>query len=158
MPNKPDVWRRNPAANAERNAPQRPLNTVRYCLWCSNGSAFEVAHCPTLSCPLWEYRFGRKPTQAMLVEAGDHKLHPLEDGITVAEFHDNGGTPLKAIKRCCLACAGSVKSEVRDCEHADCPLHPFRFGKNPNRAMAPEQRRVAADRLMSNLKRRLDGT
>jgi len=42
-------------------------------------------------------------------------------------------TPLNAIRKNCLECqCGSLK-EVRKCDIDDCPLHPFRFGKNPNR-------------------------
>lgn len=41
-------------------------------------------------------------------------------------------TPLKAIRAHCLECmCGSVK-EVKLCE-MNCPLHIYRFGKNPTR-------------------------
>ena len=43
-------------------------------------------------------------------------------------------TPLRAIRARCLDCTGFQKAEVRRCEETTCPLHPFRFGKNPNRA------------------------
>ncbi len=43
-------------------------------------------------------------------------------------------TPLKAIRAKCLDCAGGSCKEVRLCPNADCPLHFFRAGKNPNRA------------------------
>ena len=65
----------------------------------------------------------------------------------VAEFYAYGGTVLKAIKRYCLDCSGGCKSEVRDCRHVACDLHPFREGKNPNRKMSPEQAKLAAERL-----------
>jgi len=42
-------------------------------------------------------------------------------------------TPLKAIRKYCLGCAGSV-SGVRRCEDDNCTLHFYRLGKNPNRA------------------------
>jgi hypothetical protein len=41
----------------------------------------------------------------------DHKMHPLEDDMTVAEFHENGGTPLKAVERRCLDCSGTPGRE-----------------------------------------------
>lgn len=41
-------------------------------------------------------------------------------------------TPLKAMRAKCLDCAGRPK-EVRHCPAIDCPLWPFRMGKNPNR-------------------------
>ncbi len=43
-------------------------------------------------------------------------------------------TPLKAIRAKCLDCCCEQPSEVRLCPCKDCPLYPFRFGKNPNRA------------------------
>jgi len=94
----------------------------------------------------------------MLAEVGDRKMYPLEDGMTVAEFHKNGGTGLKAIKRRCLDCSGGSKSEVRECRQSACDLHPFRLGKNPNRTMSPEQREIAAARLKANLKRKMNAT
>ena len=42
-------------------------------------------------------------------------------------------TPLKAIRSKCLDCAGGRPSLVRQCESAGCPLHFYRFGRNPNR-------------------------
>lgn len=44
-------------------------------------------------------------------------------------------SPVKAIKRHCLDCSGSSKKEVRECIIQDCPLYPFRMGKNPNRKL-----------------------
>jgi hypothetical protein len=41
-------------------------------------------------------------------------------------------TPLKAIRRKCLACAGS-KGAVRKCSDCPCPLHDYRMGRNPAR-------------------------
>lgn len=31
-----------------------------------------------------------------------------------------------------MDCSGGVKSEVKNCEHTDCPLYVFRLEKNPN--------------------------
>lgn len=42
-------------------------------------------------------------------------------------------SPLKAIREKCLDCSGWQPKEVRLCPHAECPLYPFRLGKNPNR-------------------------
>ncbi len=42
-------------------------------------------------------------------------------------------TPLKAIRAKCLDCSGSQPSQVRNCDISECPLYPYRFGKNPNR-------------------------
>jgi len=43
-------------------------------------------------------------------------------------------TPLQAIRQHCLECSAGNKSEVRNCIIVECPLYPFRMGKNPNRA------------------------
>lgn len=75
----------------------------------------------------------------------------IEDGMTVAEFIKDGGTPLKAIKRRCLDCSGGSKAEVRNCKRVGCDLHPYRLGSNPNRKMSAEQREIAAARLKANI-------
>ncbi len=39
-----------------------PLKAIRkMCLECSNHSTLDVDHCAEMDCPLWPYRFGRKP-------------------------------------------------------------------------------------------------
>ncbi len=42
-------------------------------------------------------------------------------------------SPLRAIRRHCLTCAGRP-SEVRECRTLECKLHRFRMGRNPARA------------------------
>lgn len=42
-------------------------------------------------------------------------------------------SPLKAIRAKCLDCSGDYINEVRECPITDCPLYPFRMGKNPFR-------------------------
>ena len=41
--------------------------------------------------------------------------------------------PVKAIRAKCLDCCCDQTEEVKNCPMDDCPLHPFRFGKNPYR-------------------------
>lgn len=57
--------------------------------------------------------------------------------------------PAKAIRAKCLDCCCDQVNEVRLCPVEDCPLWPFRFGKNPyrTRVLTPEQREAAAERL-----------
>lgn len=43
-------------------------------------------------------------------------------------------TPMKAIRAKCLDCSCGSAQEVRLCPVKDCPLYPYRFGKNPKRA------------------------
>lgn len=40
-------------------------------------------------------------------------------------------TPVIAIRKYCLWCMGGSRKFVRECDTSDCPLHPFRMGKNP---------------------------
>ena len=46
-------------------------------------------------------------------------------------------TALKAIRAKCLDCCCGNIAGVRDCELADCPLHRYRLGKNPDSASEP---------------------
>lgn len=51
--------------------------------------------------------------------------------------------PVKAIRLKCLDCSGDSAAEVKQCVIPDCPLFPFRFGKNPyrtKREMSEEQK------------------
>lgn len=41
-------------------------------------------------------------------------------------------TPVKAIRAKCLDCCCWQQKEVKLCPITDCPLYPFRMGKNPN--------------------------
>ena len=40
-------------------------------------------------------------------------------------------SPIKAIRAYCLSCVCGNSAEVRRCHLTGCPLHAFRFGKNP---------------------------
>lgn len=42
-------------------------------------------------------------------------------------------TPIKAIRAKCLDCMCDSAQEVRLCPCQDCPLYPYRMGRNPNR-------------------------
>ena len=61
-----------------------PLKSIRKkCLDCSCGSRKEVRECPIIQCPLYPYRFGRRPTQAILD--------------TIKSFSANKGEPAKGL-------------------------------------------------------------
>jgi hypothetical protein len=118
-----------------------PLQAIRkQCLSCCNGSTSEVALCPVTSCSCWPFRFGRKRTHEIIADQGDTLLHPLEWQTTAAQFHAGRHSVLMAIKGKCFDCSGASKADVRNCAFADCALHPFRRGKNPNRRYRPEER------------------
>lgn len=58
--------------------------------------------------------------------------------------------PVKAIREFCLDCSGGSFTVVKECTTITCPLHPFRFGKNPfrtKREMTEEQKEAAKVRL-----------
>jgi hypothetical protein len=42
-------------------------------------------------------------------------------------------SPLKAIRSNCIDCSGGILKYVRECNITECPLYPFRMGKNPHR-------------------------
>ena len=58
-------------------------------------------------------------------------------------------SPIKAIRAKCMDCCYDQREEVKLCPAKDCPLWPFRLGKNPNRArnMTDEQKEAARERL-----------
>ena len=57
-------------------------------------------------------------------------------------------SPIKAIRLRCLDCCAGSYTEVDKCGAAKCPLHPFRFGRNPYRKpKTPEQIEAARERM-----------
>jgi hypothetical protein len=57
----------------------------------------------------------------------------LPRDIPVNDLKELGGptSPLKAIRAKCIDCSNYDRTEVRKCIAANCPLWPFRMGKNP---------------------------
>ena len=58
--------------------------------------------------------------------------------------------PVKAIRAKCLDCCCGSSNEVKLCHLEKCPLHPFRFGKNPYRTprqLTEVQRAAMAARM-----------
>ena len=51
-------------------------------------------------------------------------------------------SPIKAIRKHCLECSSGSAHEVKNCIITDCPLYPFRLGKNPNRKGIGNQKPV----------------
>ena len=65
--------------------------------------------------------------------------------------------PLKAIRLKCLVCSGDSSDEVKKCTLCHCPLHAFRFGKNPFRKpLSEEQRKKRGERLKKAREARLE--
>jgi hypothetical protein len=54
------------------------------------------------------------------------------------------------IREECIDCSGGSIHEVKLCVIPECPLYPFRFGKNPfrkRRKLTDQQRQEIAERL-----------
>ena len=63
---------------------------------------------------------------------------------------NNPQSPLKAIRAKCLDCCYNQKDEIKNCPASDCPLFPFRFGKNPyrtKRELSDEERAALSERM-----------
>lgn len=58
-------------------------------------------------------------------------------------------TPMQAIRAKCMDCSNESFKEIKLCPVTECPLYPFRLGKNPNikRTYTDEQREEMAKRL-----------
>ena len=59
-------------------------------------------------------------------------------------------SPVKAIRAYCLECCRESVTEVKLCPAEECPLHAFRFGKNPyykSRQLTDEEKQKNAERL-----------
>gem|GEM_PF-1241500 len=88
-----------------------PVKAIRLkCLDCSRHQVHEVRNCEMDTCPLYEYRLGKRPKN----------LQKL--------------TPLKAIREKCLDCSSGSFKEIRLCSIPECPLFPYRSGHNPKRS------------------------
>ena len=120
-----------------------PLRAVRLaCLECCSGSALEVRECVATSCPLWTFRFGRRPSiedKAAVAGAG-RPVYPIEKRLT-------GASRLKAIRRKCIDCSGGTDGAVRACTVSACPLFQYRLGRNPNIVRSPERKEADTKRL-----------
>jgi len=72
----------------------------------------------------------------------------------------DGGSILASVRIYCLACCGGSGAEVVACPSAECPLYPYRTGRNTLRAvreMTEEQRTAAAERLAAARVARKEG-
>ena len=60
---------------------------------------------------------------------------------------------LRAIRLKCYDCSSYQSNEVRDCIVTNCPLYPFRLGKNPFRKkeLTEEKRKELRERFINNV-------
>lgn len=62
-----------------------PVRAIRLkCLDCCCGQVKEVRQCPITDCPLYGYRFGRRPKTEVLPEGGDFPAEDVTDEKTEA--------------------------------------------------------------------------
>jgi len=93
-----------------------PLKSTRnYCLWCTINQPKEIRLCPSGDCPLYPFRFGKKPRYETIL------------------------TPLLAIRERCKDCSVYELERIRNCpfdgkQEEKCDLYDYRMGKNPNRS------------------------
>lgn len=67
--------------------------------------------------------------------------------------------PVKAIRLKCLDCSGGSSNEVDKCPVKQCPIWPFRYGRNPfrtRRELSDEERERIATRLARGRKTRAE--
>jgi len=63
---------------------------------------------------------------------------------------DSPRNPTKVIRLKCRDCTNNQVAEIDNCAVDTCPLHAWRFGKNPYRSkreMSEEQKRQSVERL-----------
>ncbi|UOF81281.1 hypothetical protein [Caudoviricetes sp.] len=78
-------------------------------------------------------------------------IHPSK--MTAEQYTEMGHKPLgfrKAIKAFCLWCVNGSYSEVTKCVATECPLYPYRTGKNPfkpQREYTDEERQAFRERF-----------
>ena len=84
-----------------------------------------------------------------LIKEMDDDYEDASDTIDVSS-KNSIRSPLKAIRKNCILCIGSIR-EVPNCTaEKSCPLFPFRMGKNPfrtPRVVTDEQREAARERF-----------
>jgi hypothetical protein len=66
-----------------------PMRAIRAkCLDCSGGNSTEARLCACLTCPLWPYRLGHRPT----VDSDEARVHVAMGKLTLDELSDSRHT------------------------------------------------------------------
>ncbi len=95
-----------------------------------------------------------KQIQIVVKDSSVIKNGPKSPGLCreKTEIHGAPIKPVAAIRQGCIRCMGGSENgrkplkRIRECSDKDCPLHPFRMGKNPfdKRKLTEAQRKVKA--------------
>lgn len=79
---------------------------------------------------------------------------------TILETENKITSPLKAIRAKCLDCVCYQNNEVKLCPSENCPLYPFRMGKNPfrkPRELSEEQKEKMIEALRKSREQKAEG-
>ncbi len=113
-----------PALPAIRSACVRcqgnPSNTER------RAALERVSECEVQSCPLWMFRFGRKPDPAKVDPTT--LMQPVERGLLADFLLKHKRQRRTAIRMRCLECVCFERREIAACTTWKCDLYPFRLG------------------------------
>jgi len=108
------------------------------CLYCA-GSWATVAECEASDCTLYVFRKQMRAEIRKAVKTGGSEgrdaLLKLK-GVSQTGTRQNKSTAfLPAIRKHCLWCCNGSSREVELCIEGDCPLHRYRFGRQPESAI-----------------------
>ena len=126
------------------------------CRECCNNHN-QRTHCVSTSCPLFPYKCGKKETNIpKMIECTKDLIlrENLSKNWEKTLNKEQIFTRLQAIKERCKDCA--FEGDVKNCIFKDCPLYPYRFGKNQTLAkkmVSPEKKSI----LLNNLKNKARG-
>ena len=82
-----------------------PIKAIRlHCLDCSNGSAYEVAHCPCTDCNLYQFRDGHIPWKK--------GMGPKNPAFNRKKAEADGGLDENAEEVVCEECAIEIDGEL----------------------------------------------
>ncbi len=101
---------------AHKTVPYTRGKAIRnYCLECVGFSSDEVKKCTKPECPLFSYRFGKRPKETTSRDR------------------------VKAIRSYCLECVSDDWEWIRNCPSNLCPVHPYRLSgyKTDNASLIP---------------------
>jgi hypothetical protein len=77
---------------------------------------------------IFDPKFGARATSEAIRNCGGDGVCP----IAKYRLPGNGKVPVKVLRSFCLDCQGGSRKDVRECESNQCPMFPYRLGKNPN--------------------------
>lgn len=130
----------------------RPLRALRrFCLECQGGHLPSVTACRDVDCLLYALRCHDET--AGEPESGDANARCGAALIPPAKGACSAESPVRAIRRFCMACGGN-RADVRTCDTKEtCPLWSYRFGVLPStfKRVLARQRRSRGELILPGL-------